>query len=335
MHSVFFAQLRQFWAKLVHVNFLKLNPEFNFFIGLDQTGAVLNGGLKAKPLPCAVVDARGAKPKLLAGLKLDSFSQNSIEELLRNVGLSTSAIIVRSSRTAVLADAVFGLPAHAWPAAEPGSETLRALFAKAATDTRSRKGYGLKPAATFFSEVLRDSVQASPTAGSRFKNSESLAVPYPVRDCEILAKANSVFRTHPFQKNIQCGTYRFWRDLGTYGSDWIHLRYFERAKEFRRDRPILFEAYPSLIWREALGLQTRDRTKLSSALHAFGDVDISATAVDLMVKDSDHADACILALGGYWLAKKSLLIDGCTSNDPKLAREGWIVGLKRDQAFRC
>lgn len=321
-----------------------LNRKFDFFIGLDQTGAVLGDGSRAKLLPCAFVDARGKRPRLTASLpaksrggkssqplKLPSFSEEALVTTLHLAGIEPirgKKSILHSSTTAILADAVFGLPAGAWPAAPAGAQTLRGLFAKAARDSATRKGYGLKPAAAFFSEILRDSVQASPAVAQG-------AGPYPVRDCEILAKANSVFRTHPFQKNIQCGTYRFWRDLGTYGSEWIHLRYFEDANEFRHDRPLLFEAYPSLIWREALKLQTRDRTQLREALKLFGDVDISASAVDLMVEDPDHADACILALGGYWLAHQDKLVDGCASKDQKLAREGWIVGLKREQAFRC
>ena len=304
---------------------LNLNQDFNFFIGLDQTGAVLEGGLRAKPLPVAFLDARAARPKLIATsssekgatpkpLKLTTFSKESLLQLLASQQVKLAEQTLASSQTAILADAVFGLPQDVWP----NFKTLRSFFEEAASETETRKGYGLKPAADFFSKILNDA------------NRNSLnSMPYPVRDCETLANANSVFRTHPFQKNIQCGTYRFWRDLGLYGSEWIHFRYFERAKDFRLDRPLLFEAYPSLIWREALSLRTRDRTKVREALKLFGDVEISEQDVDLMERDADHADACILALGGYWLAKHDKLITGGSSTDLKLSKEGWIAGLSR------
>lgn len=301
--------------------FAKLNEQFDFFIGLDQTGAVLDGGKRAKPLPLAWVDARGKSAKLVAlshqgkPLKLESFSKLSLQNLLI-AELGTAGSILKSNRTAILADAVFGLPKETWPAnRDPGAKTLRELFAWAAEDTKPRFGYGLKPAAHFFADILGTQKFAS----------------LPVREAEVIANANSVFRTHPFQKNIQCGTYRFWRDLGLYGSDWVHLRYFERVKNFKDSRPILFEAYPSLMWREALNLRTRNRTQVREALKAFKDVEISADTVDLIEKDPDHADACLLALGGYWLAKHGRLIAEFPTQDRTLAKEGWIAGLQRPQ----
>ncbi len=325
------------------MHFPDLNPHFNFFIGLDQTGAVFHGGERAKPLPLAWVETRvdtrssSVRPKLTAltrdgkKLRLDSFSPSALAAILtREMDRDCAHHILRSSQTAILADAVFGLPAETWPRNKPpGAATLRELFAMAAEDTRERQGYGLKAAARFFDEIL---AQANRESQIKRSNSSATNAPppaFPVRAVELVANANSVFRTHPFQKNIQCGTYRFWRDLGLYGSEWIHLRYFENARDFRMDRPILFEAYPSLMWREVLKLRTRNRTQVREALKAFSDVDISEETVALIEQDADHADACLLALGGYWLARHGRLIAESENRDPKLAREGWIAGLPR------
>lgn len=326
-----------------------LNAQFNFFIGIDQTGAARLGGAEAKPLPVAFVDARGSRARLVASvagrpLKLEHFSREAIETLLGAAlvqSISSSAApspqsILSSSSTALLVDSVFGLPSLAWPQGQrAGAITLRDLFREAAKDTHDRRGYGLRAAAEFFASVLRRSKSSSASASTTTVPLPSLK--YPSRACEHLAGANSVFRTQPYQKNIQCGTYRIWRDLGRFGSEWVHLRYFEEFNEADPlvtngtvfSRPFLFEAYPSLLWRDVLKLRTRDRTKVRAALCDFGDVSMTDEDVLLIERDADHADACILALGGYWLAKQNSLIDGAHSRDRTLAREGWIAGLPR------
>lgn len=264
----------------------------NFFIGLDQTGAVNPKG-HPKPLPLAFLDGRSGllRTRALNGrpLTLPTFSRDALEAVLVENAVEDAHEIVRSPKTGLFVDAVFGLP-MGLKAPSP-----RELFVSAS----QHEGYGLKAAAGFFKTLAPQ-------------------IDYPVRRCESLAKANSVFRTHPYQKNIQCGTYRIWRDLGLHGSDWVHLRYFEKKKP---TRPILYEAYPSLMWKQLLQLQTRDRTKLEASLKKF-DVEIPKDDLQLMIENADHADAAMLALGGFFLRPEV-----SRSTDERLSKEGWILGL--------
>jgi hypothetical protein len=93
---------------------------------------------------------------------------------------------------------------------------------------------------------------------------------------------------------------------------------------------MLFEAYPSLMWKHALGLSTRHMPSLLVALdRAFPDVAISKQDMDSLFASPDRADAAVLALGGRWLRDRGELVDGESSKSKQLAREGWIVGLAR------
>lgn len=327
-------QGRYFWS----VDSRFLNRGFNMFIGIDQTGASMLGGRAARPLPIAVLERKQKKlrlhlrsPKSERRLEIAGFSKDEFTRALEELKLDCNALA--KPTTAILADCVFGLSEKVWPG-PPGAETLRSLFARAALS----KDYGLKPAARFFDEILAEQ-----------KIEKSL---YPVRRCEMIANANSVFRTHPFQKNIQCGTYRIWRDLGIHGSAWLHLRYFEKAAEAQitaekeneqaarsrqlnrihsPTRPFLFEAYPSLMWKRMLKLRSRDLTQFKAALElTFKDrLEVDETHLAQMLRDPDHTDAAALALGGAWLAERNELIDGGPSRSKWLAKEGWIVGLDR------
>lgn len=298
---------------------------FEVFVGVDQTGAATSGGAEAKSLPCAVLFRdetgwilRATSITTESPLYLSNFSERSLIDMLTEAGVANPAKTVKSARVALLVDCVFGLAMKAWPMyRKSGGVTLRRLFRRAARDEFGRRGYGLNAAAAFFETVLRKA------------NTPSARGSYPDRECELLADANSVFRTHPYQRNIQCGTYRIWRDLGRFGSDWVHLRYFERASDLR-ERPMLFEAYPSLMWTRALGLATRHMPSLLVALdRAFPDVAISKQDMDAIFASPDRADAAVLALGGRWLRDRGELVDGEPSKSKQLAREGWIVGLTR------
>lgn len=300
---------------------------FDVFVGVDQTGAATSGGTEAKSLPCAVLFRdetgwilRATNLSTESPLYLSNFSRRSLIDMLTEAGLPEPTAIVGSAKVALLVDCVFGLAQEAWPRnKKSGAATLRKLFARAARDEKGRRGYGLNAAAAYFKDVLRRS-STPPAEGA-----------YPVRECEVLANANSVFRTHPYQRNIQCGTYRIWRDLGRFGSDWVHLRFFERASDLR-PRPMLFETYPSLMWNLSLDLTTRHMPSLVVALdRAFPDVAISKQDIDAILASPDRADAAVLALGGRWLRDRGLLVHGEPSKSKTLAREGWIAGLTRPQ----
>jgi hypothetical protein len=219
-------------------------------------------------------------------------------------------------------DCVFGLAKNAWP---KKSKSLFELFNRAA---ESQNGFGLEPAAQFFGGILADSLYR----GEK---------PYPARRCETLANANSVFRTRLYQRNIQCGTYRIWRDIGlsfksAIGSleptgHWLQVRYFTPTNSVSESKPWVFEGYPSLIWRDYLLLRTRHAPSLQSAIQTAANyVKIAKPDMDLMLASpgAADADAGVLAIGGHWLKKRRMLMDGAPSQENWLCREGWITGLK-------
>lgn len=304
---------------------IALQGRTKVFVGIDQTGAATKNGSAAKALPVAIVDARSKRPRLItsaedgAPLWLDTFSDSSLSRTLSRAGLP--GVHAGSSSLAILADCVFGLPAEAWPeGAPPGSATLWSLFREAARDDETRAGYGLKPAAKFFAEAL---------LRSSYRGSE----PHPVRCCERLAKANSVFRTHPYQKNIQCGTYRIWRDLGRATEAWVKIRWFEPQATALDERPWLFEAYPSLIWRELFNLRTRDLTRVHDAIEAaFAHFELPLNLDETIEGSADRTDAIVLALGGWWLNQEGKLFAPSPLPRLSLGREGWIVGLDTESA---
>jgi hypothetical protein len=311
---------------------LSLNDAFDLFVGVDQTGAARDGGRAAKPLPLAIL-TMDKRPRLMLHdqsgrpLNLASFTRSSLESSLASAGVSQASRRVRSFATALLVDCVLGLPQDVWPVGyEPGAGTLWELFAAAARDTAERKGYGLKPAASFFASLLAESRGGdgqAPTVGTRV---------YPARKCEIRANANSVFRTHPFQKNIQCGTYRIWRDLGAsvaMDGRWLNIRHFTPERSIRHDSPWLFEAYPSLLWREALGLKSRNLALLLAALESkLPELEIAKSCRDRIREDADAADAAVLAAGGLILQRQKRLFESAPSRSGRLAIEGWIIGLE-------
>ena len=294
----------------------KLAP-FKLILGVDQTGASADGGRRAKPLPCAIVSLREEKWHLEVfdsdgrPLTLPSFNRDSIEPLViaRGYNLGNAALAV---------DCVMGLSDKAWPSCKGGSAPLWNLFAQAARDLPERVGYGLKPAARFFDEIR---------AAAKIADK-------PARKCELLAKANSVFNTHPFQKNVQCGTYRIWRDLGAEAlpphKRWLRLWNFDEVLQ-DENQAWFFESYPSLLWREVLNLNTRKISDLRTRIEAVfeSQIEIDPGAWELLEVDPNHADSAVLALGTWFLQSKSDLF--MTKNLPRekwLTREGWISGLK-------
>ena len=296
-------------------------PQFDLYFGIDQTGAAKHGGLRAKPLPCAVLQVLPDNEIVLhlhssvdgSKLNLESFNQSCLQNVLTQCGLNGDLLM--RDRTGIFLDCVFGLPSATWPGG-PGLQSLWNLFSGAHSFPG---GYGLQPAANYFARILaRSAVDISETANKK----------YPVRNCEILANANSVFRTHPFQKNIQCGTYRIWRDLGATAHPWINIRHFTPSRAVSADLPWLFESYPSLFWRTLFGQRTRNLQNLREAVTtALPNLRLNKIDWALLAHDPDIADAAVLALGGYLLASRGALSQRRADRRAWLAREGWIVGL--------
>lgn len=299
--------------------------QINLVVGVDQTGAAQLGGLKAKPLPCALARRTRngewtVRALAFSGRKLSlaSFDGASIERACEDAGwpgaFGTDSMIV--------VDCVLGLPYSS--GASEGVDALWALFAEAARDVDARSGFGRVQAETFFSELAH-------------RRGFGSGPPFPARACEARARANSVFQARPYQKNVQCGTYRIWRDLGRSlaidGARWTRFGWFE---DFETGTgPWTFEAFPSLLWRSRLGLATRDRARLKSALvksKMFNEpVHVSKEDWLALEKSSDWADAAVLALTGASLAQNGQWNRMPELEVSRLRQEGWILGLDQKQ----
>lgn len=282
------------------------------FIGVDQTGAALPGGLRAQPLPCAILVDRGRSWELKL-LWLPSLTRAALEQAFIETLDDTVGGLKLDSSVTILADCVLGLETHVFRALTGAARNQADALWGLMKETLKRQEppfFGRAIAEEFFAELLKRSGHAGPGL--------------PRRQCELAARANSVFASRPFQKNIQTGTYRMWRDLASDGTRWFSLWPFESARD---SRPVMLEAFPSLAWREALGLKTRDRTKFREAVQtavALARVRLKFDDWSKLERDADLADAATLALAGAIWARNGKLADA----PKKLVRgEGWIAGL--------
>ena len=182
-------------------------------------------------------------------------------------------------------DCVLGLP-----------RGLRRDLRETMASSLNTQGFGREPARKFFASV----------GGGRIL----------AREIEILAKANSVFRDRPFQKNIQTGTFRLWKDLSEDPS-WFDLPFVEKR---RSGCTSIFEAYPSHSWRTFLGSPKRDPEKLSQWIQKSGfDCRLARDWKTRVMKDPNLADAAVIALHLASLDRNEITRQPDT--------EGWILGF--------
>lgn len=269
---------------------------FNVFIGIDQTGATSKSG-KPKPLPAAVVTSAG-RQLVLSVSTLKSLTKDSIDSFLETENLELN----RSGELAIAVDCALGLPEEVFPR----GQTLFDLFRDANTYKYEGRAHGRKTADHFFKRFLEGTDQ------------------FPRRQCEVMAKANSIFQLQPFQKNIGCGTFRIWKELGS-KNKWFHLWPIERLSLVF---PTIFEGYPTLVWKKIFGLKKRSpRDLIEAAEKKIGmEIAVSEATRELLIKDPNYADAAVLALGAYYLDQAEELTD--TLDIPARTKEGWIMGLK-------
>ncbi len=289
---------------------------FHRFLGVDQTGAALAGGRRARPLPAVLLEVPSSgEPGWVKQVELPDLTRESVLSLL------SSRSDREGSQGAVILDGVLGLPEKFRAREESGSGFLWQQFFRAAQmQGEDGRRYGRALGEKFFAEIWSGPTDQMPT-----------------RTCERWARANSVFQLHPFQKNIQTGTFRLWRELGQAGKPWIHIwpQDCDQVGEFG---PWLFEGYPSLLWRELLGLPTRDLSRLPAQVgRVLAERHLSLRmAPDLtqaLARSPDLADAFVLALGGALLQLDQALwlpLDPRSTEGRAAAYEGWIAGLRRD-----
>jgi hypothetical protein len=192
-----------------------------------------------------------------------------------------------SKHLRVALDCVLGLP-----------RCLPVDLRSAIQQTLEVPGYGRKPASQFFSKIGEDSI--------------------PTREIEILARANSVFRERPFQKNIQTGTFRFWKDLA---KDPVWYCFPDVENRIPKRIP-LYEAYPSYSWRKLLGAPKRDPLHLDQWMQKVKmPYQLPKDWKKRISKDPNLADALVIALHLHQSSPREL--------KRKPDCEGWILGFPK------
>lgn len=280
------------------------------FLGLDQTGRLKSPGNSstAAPLKLAAL-YRSNQGLKLSLVRIPSLSKRSLVGVFPQIGSRGAPV-----RVILLVDTVFGLPEGSRLGAEEGFDP-DAHFLRAARS----EGFGLAAAERFFSEYIAE---------------RKIQKPFPKRRAEVLANANSLFQTRPFQKNIQTGSYRIWKDLGQSlleDGKWFAVWPFQSAEQGRVE---IYEGFPSFYAREFLGLKSRSGEILAEELGRLRrefSWEISDSDLDWIRKDADWADSALLAVMAYAFTQNGVLgVNPQTRfiSPSQLRFEGWITGIK-------
>lgn len=282
-------------------------PKFQTFLGVDQTGAARAGGQKAAPLKAFVI-RRSQDTQVWKGepLFLESLSRKVIDQ---HFGVN--------SQLAMIVDSVLGLPHACWPRGKKvTSQSLWKLF----RETQVSKGFGRSYSETHFLGILKR------------QNLGSI----PSRLCEEIVQANSLFRTRPFQRNIQTGTFRIWRDLSAHEiNPWCYFWPYDLEKRDCKDLPWIFEGYPSWLWKNLFFCKIRSPSKLNEIFAHR--VVLKKSDLNRVQSDSDFADAAILAYSGLLLQESNRLLAKLSVNPKikrRMIREGWLLGLDMGEFLR-
>lgn len=255
--------------------------QFKYFLGIDQTGAIKTSG-EPKPLKSCLIN------KETNQIKTIEIPQLVIDELPYLLDILEQEM----TSLAIIVDCVLGLP----KAASIKNLSIWDYFRLASF----QRGFGLKYGELFFSSFWNDESEV------------------PKRRCEELANANSIFKSRPFQKNIQTGSFRIWKELGAQKEGLNIWPY----PEFDPSFSWMFEGYPSLSWQLLIKSRSRKPSLLKQYIKKSTPLKIDATCERSLMNDSDLADAFILAETG-----RTLLTQGL---EPKVipGPEGWILGLE-------
>lgn len=199
-----------------------------------------------------------------------------------------SDVLAKHNPQLICIDCVLGLPKSV-------GITLREAIQK----TAEINEFGRKPAQAFFETLA---------AG---KNHH--------RKIETTLGANSVFTVHPYQKNIQTGTFRFWKEMAQ-SPDWFYLPAIpQEQKNSSRKIPVV-EGYPSYYWKILLYETRRQPEKIIEILKSnYPILKISKEQQKLLLKDANLADALVLAIAAQKYSHEI--------NRPSHT-EGWILGFK-------
>lgn len=282
-------------------------------IGIDQTGAASRKGKNAKPLPVCVLGLNTDRQwKVVTEfqrkkLQLKMLGPDELLELLTQLEIE-----VPLKKVGLAVDCVLGLPRTFVKKPPKGRPYLWEVFRAAAEFNKDGKEFGRDVAEAFFSNWVAT-------------DSKSI----PRRTCEKISGSNSLFQSRPYQKNIQTGTFRIWKELGRTSTEWIRIWPFEKMKNPQLQGPWIFEGYPTLLWKEVLKSPTRRPSALKSLVSTrFPQVQIDTWKH--VQTDPDHADAFVLALGAAALLTENRLWEPFShfDTDSDAQSEGWLLGLK-------
>lgn len=278
-------------------------PRFLHFLGIDQTGAWDLRKNRFQPLPFAKISCDQGTPDLEVGTL----------ENLNPEALARCQIHAEKDSTLILADCVF------WPSPSDATDPQATLwddFASAHLHLREQGRGGARFAEHFFSRHGR--------------------APGALRTVDRLLGAQSLYSPRPAQRNIQCGTYRIWSDLGSTPRPWASIWPWAlekgQSRAFVSPLPVwIAEAYPSLVWQKLFGVSRRDPENFDRLIKTadLPPLRVSKETIRRIKKDKDLADAVVLALFG-WSRGNTELEDQMTPLHRKLhrsiEREGWIFG---------
>lgn len=277
------------------------------FVGIDQTGAVNSKGIP-KPLPtCLILQ----KPNQKLQVEFKSLASLTQEHSLNLFKLCGDEYFQGFTSAIFIVDTVFGLPSE-------GMKThrdIRECFKKAAEFQYQGRAYGAQTAFHFFNSLRLNYSKTDFEEGGL----KTLG-PLPEREIEKLLGANSVFKLQPFQKNIGCGSFRIWKELGQ-NSDWFSLWPFD---QFEESKPVFFEGYPSYSWKNLFQIKSRNIDELISKIKNDSRFDLSLTQAQkkFMREHPDHVDAFVLALTGLIMSQDLKYLKKTKSKN----LEGWILG---------
>lgn len=293
--------------------------EFCYFLGVDQTGATL-GKDQAKPLKVCLAKKTGSHWSVFTEtpkqkpLTIKALNESNLVSLLEPFEIAWPA-----PQLAIHIDCVFGLPKKTWPMDinDSTAQGIWNLFQRVKKHEYHGKRYGRFASQDFFEQILKASQQNEP----------------PKRECETISGSNSIFTTTPFQKNIQTGSYRIWRDLVSESeTPWLNLWPFEHPKKETPKRSWIFEGYPSLIWKKYLGIRSRNLKAFTDWLRQpLNKTTFRFDSFKRLSVDSDLADSVVLALGGVLLQNQKKLFTPFPLFETLdcLSREGWIAGVEK------
>lgn len=267
-------------------------------LGVDQTGA-LDSNKRPRPLPCALIYLRNNSWQLLTKdsgenpLSLSCFDSTHITELV-----SKYLVTSKSENYYVIVDVVIGLPQEFLTLNNSVEEQLKDYMRK----TVQVDAWGLEAGKEFFNRIL-------------IENSESCNP--SKRQVELALGANSVFTPYPFQKNVQTGTFRVWKEMALSDFDDLSFGHFSKNKA----KISVIEGYPTLAFKKLMGTKRSNPKEWPSDLEKFFP-NIKKKTSDL---NQDHLDALLLAIQAF-----DTLVIKKQSICPLNSLEGGILGANLD-----